>query len=118
MWILNKFTATPCAIEPVGFLSRRSRNHRARMRAESAVKMNNDNFYKNYLIRGESFQREEHGVWVPQYTVVRQDAAGESKEFPSHQYQFNHAYGTQSEADEFAVKTAQDWIDTKLTTQC
>jgi hypothetical protein len=87
------------------------------MRAESAVKMNNDNPYKSYLIRGESFQREEHGVWVAQYTVVRQDAAGESKEFPSHTYQFNHAYGTRSEADEFAVRTAQDWIDTKLTPQ-
>lgn len=92
-------------------------NHRASIRAESTVKMNNDNLYKNYFIRCESFQREKHGVWVPQYTVVRQDAADDSKEFPSHQYQFNHAYGTQSEADEFAVKTAQDWIDKKLTPQ-
>lgn len=73
--------------------------------------MNNGTIYKDYLIRGESFQREEHGTWVPQYTVIRQDAATEKKEYPSHQYQFNHAYGTEREADEFAVKKARDWID-------
>lgn len=73
--------------------------------------MNNDTFYKDYSIRGESFQREEHGTWVPQYTVTRQDATTEKKEYPSHQYQFNQAYDTEGEADEFAVQKARDWID-------
>jgi hypothetical protein len=73
--------------------------------------VNNDIIYKDYLILGESFQREEHGTWVPQYRVTRQDAATEKKEYPSHQYQFNHAYGTEREADEFAVQKARDWID-------
>ena len=75
--------------------------------------MNNDSVYKNYLIRGESFQREERGTWVPQYTVTRQDAATEKKEYPSHQYQFNQAYRTEREANEFAVQKARDWIDMK-----
>ena len=79
--------------------------------AGSAVKMSNDRVYKNYLIRGESFQREERGTWVPQYTVIRQDATTEKKDYPSHQYQFNQAYGTEREAHDFAVQKARDWID-------
>jgi hypothetical protein len=67
--------------------------------------------YKNYLICGESFQREKNGAWVPQYTLIRQDAATERKDFPSHQYQFNHTCPTEREADEFAVQSAQAWID-------
>jgi hypothetical protein len=45
--------------------------------------------------------------------VTRQDAATEKKEYPSHQYQFNQAYGTEREAHEFAVQKARDWIDMK-----
>ncbi len=73
--------------------------------------MNQDTLYKNHLIHGESFQRENNGAWVPQYTVTRQDGATEKVDFPSHQYQFNHAYSTEVEADEFAVHMAQAWID-------
>jgi hypothetical protein len=75
--------------------------------------MNHDSVYKNYLIRGESFQREKRGPWVPQYTVIRQDAATERKEYPSHQYQFNQAYPTEHDADAFALQKARDWIDLK-----
>jgi hypothetical protein len=73
--------------------------------------MNGDIVYKEHLIRGESFQREENGTWVPQYTVIRRDAATTQTDFPSHQYQFNHVYPTQQEADEYAVQSAQQWID-------
>jgi hypothetical protein len=73
--------------------------------------MNQDTLYRNYRIHGESFQRESNGGWVPQYTVSRQDAATEKIEFPSHQYQFNHTYGTEREADDFAVQMARAWID-------
>jgi hypothetical protein len=73
--------------------------------------MNKGMIYKDYLIRGESFQREENGTWVPQYMVIRQDAPTERHEYPSHQYQFNQAYCTEREAHEFAVQKARDWID-------
>ena len=74
--------------------------------------MNDELIYKGYLIRGESFQREENGTWVPQYTVIRQDDATKAKiDFPSHQYQFNHVYPTQREANEYAAQSAQHWID-------
>jgi hypothetical protein len=80
-----------------------------RMRSEAAMKQ--DTLYKNHLIHGESFQREKNGAWVPQYTVIRQDAAMEKRDYPSHQYQFNHAYRTEGEANEFAVQKAREWID-------
>lgn len=67
--------------------------------------------YKNYLIHAESFQRQTNGTWVPQYTVTRQDAATEQRDYPSHQYQFNHSYLTEREAHEFALARARDWID-------
>jgi hypothetical protein len=73
--------------------------------------MRHDTPYKDYLIRSESFQREKNGAWVPQYTLIRRDAAIEKKDFPSHQYQFNHTCPTEREADEFAVQSAQAWID-------
>jgi hypothetical protein len=75
--------------------------------------VNSNSVYKNYLIRGESFQREERGPWVPQYTVIRQDAATENREYPSHQYQFNQACRSERDADEFALQKARDWIDLK-----
>ena len=73
--------------------------------------MRHDTPYKDYLIRGESFQREKNGAWVPQYSVIRQNSATTKMDFPSHQYQFNHACPTEGEADEFAVQSAQAWID-------
>ena len=73
--------------------------------------MRKDTPYKNYLIRGESFQREKNGSWIPRYTVTRQDAPTKPFDYPSHQYQLHHACGTEREADEFAVRKAQDWID-------
>jgi hypothetical protein len=73
--------------------------------------MNQDTLYRNYRIHGESFQRESNGSWVPQYTVSRQDAATEKIAFPSHQYQFNHTYGTEREADDFALQMARAWVD-------
>jgi hypothetical protein len=76
--------------------------------------MNIGVLYKGYLIRCESFQREQKGSWVPQYTVTRQDGSAQAKtDFPSHQYQFNGAYPTQGEANEFAVRRVQRWIDEK-----
>lgn len=73
--------------------------------------MNDAVFYKNYLIRGESFQREKNGVWIPQYTVARKEAEARATAFPSHQYQFNEAFPTEWEADELALRRAREWVD-------
>jgi hypothetical protein len=67
--------------------------------------------YKNCLIQGESFQREKNGTWVPQYTVIRQETGTKGTDFPSHQYQFNEAVPTESEADEYALQRAREWVD-------
>ena len=67
--------------------------------------------YKNCLIRGESFQREKNGKWIPQYTLTRQNTGSESKGFPLQQYQLNEALPTEVEADEFALQKAMEWID-------
>jgi hypothetical protein len=76
----------------------------------SGITVNNTLLYQNYLISCESFQREKHGSWVPQYTITRQIT--EANDFPSHQYQFSHTYHTKNEADCFATEKAREWIDT------
>jgi len=78
----------------------------------SAGNLNKPTLYKDYLIRAESFQREKKGAWVPQYTATRQNGAATTVEFPVQQYQFHHCYPTESEADQFALRYAQQWIDT------
>jgi len=67
--------------------------------------------YKNYLIVGESFQREKNGNWVSQYSLTRAEGAGNANDFPSHQYQLNAIFQTERDADEYAVQRAQQWID-------
>ncbi len=67
--------------------------------------------YKDCLIRGESFQREKNGTWIPQYTLTRSETGRKPNDFPSHQYQFNEAFPTESEADEYALQKAKEWID-------
>ena len=73
--------------------------------------MKNGISYKNWHIRTESFQREKYGTWVAQYNVVRQEGTGKGKGFPSSQYQFNEALPTESEANEYALQKAREWID-------
>ena len=67
--------------------------------------------YKHCVIRGESFQREKNGAWIPQYKLTRQEAGNKENDFPSQQYQFNEGFPTESEADEYAVQKAKEWID-------
>ncbi len=75
--------------------------------------MKNSISYKNCHIRGESFQREKNGTWIPQYTLTRPEteSTGKGCDFPSQQYQFNEAFPTESEADEYALQKAREWID-------
>ena len=67
--------------------------------------------YKNCLIRGESFQREKNGTWIPQYCLVRHETGSKGHNFPSYQYQFEEAFPTESEADEYALRRAREWVD-------
>ena len=67
--------------------------------------------YKNCLIWGESFQREKNGTWVPQFMFTRENTAGKGKRFPREQYQYEVAFTTEKEADEFAVGKAKECID-------
>jgi hypothetical protein len=67
--------------------------------------------YKNYLIRGESFQREKNGQWTPKYNFTRQNIGSKGKNFPSQQNQLKEAFRTEDEADDFALKKAMEWID-------
>jgi hypothetical protein len=67
--------------------------------------------YKNCVIRGESFQREKNGAWIPQYKLTRQEIGDKENDFPSQQYQFNESFPTENEADEYAVQKAKEWID-------
>ena len=67
--------------------------------------------YQNCLIRGESFQREKNGEWVPQYTLRRQAAKNKMSDFLFHQAQLNEAFPTENAADDFALQEAMKWID-------
>ena len=67
--------------------------------------------YKGCVIHGESFQRENNGTWVPQYTLTLPVTGRKAGDFPSHQYQLNEAFTTENEADVYAVRRAKEWVD-------
>ena len=73
--------------------------------------MKNSISYKDCLIHGESFQREKNGAWIPQYTLTLPETGRKANNFPSHQYQFNEAFPTETEADEYALQKAREWVD-------
>ncbi len=72
-------------------------------------------FYRNYFIQGESFQREENGTWIPQYVWKRFGADGKAEvsTFSTDQYQLHVAFTTEGEADEYALRRAKEWIDSR-----
>ena len=69
--------------------------------------MKHDISYKNYLIRGESFQPTQSSGWIPRYVLQRADAGDASL---SHD-RLDESFGSESEADAFAVQDAKSWID-------
>jgi len=71
--------------------------------------------YRDYLIQSESFQREKNGGWIPQYVWKRFEAGGkvEVPTFSTDQYQFHVAFTTEIEADEYALRRAKEWIDSR-----
>ena len=76
--------------------------------------MKNSISYKDCVIHGESFQREKNGTWIPQYTLTLPETGSKPTDFPSHQYQFNEAFPTESVADEYALRRAKEWVDKEL----
>ena len=67
--------------------------------------------YKNCLIRGESFQREKDGKWIPQYTLKRQENKKMRSDFLSHQARLEKIFTNENAADDFALQEAMKWID-------
>jgi hypothetical protein len=73
--------------------------------------MKNSISYKNCLIRGESFQLGQSRGWIPRYTLTRQDARNKWNGTPSHHDRLDQVFGTEDEADRFALQDAMRWID-------
>ena len=73
--------------------------------------MKNSISYKNCLIRGDSFQLAQSNGWIPRYTLMRQDARNKWNGTPSHHDRLDQVFGTEYEADKFALQDAMRWID-------
>ncbi|MGB7949953.1 MAG: hypothetical protein WCH75_19895 [Candidatus Binatia bacterium] len=67
--------------------------------------------YKNCFIRGESFQCEKDGKWIPQYTLKRQESKNMRSDFLSHQAKLKKIFTSENAADDFALQEAMKWID-------
>jgi hypothetical protein len=67
--------------------------------------------YKNCLIRTESFQLVPGSSWVPQYGLTRQNRDNDVSASPRHHARLDKVFETESEADEFALQDAMQWID-------
>ena len=67
--------------------------------------------YKNYLIRGESFQPTRNSDWIPRYVLQRANSADGADASPLSHGRLDKAFASASEADEFAVQDAKSWID-------
>jgi hypothetical protein len=71
--------------------------------------MKSDISYKNYRIRGESFQPTQSSGWIPRYVLQRANpSAGDS---PLSHDRLDKSFGSKSEADDYAVRDAKSWID-------
>jgi hypothetical protein len=73
--------------------------------------MKHDIPYKNYLIRGESFQPTQSSGWIPRYVLQRADPSNGAGDSPMSHDRLDKAFGSESEADDFAVQDAKSWID-------
>ena len=67
--------------------------------------------YKNYLIHSESFQLPPRGAWIPRFVLQSSNLAADDS--PLHRDRLDQAFGSESEADDFAVQDAKLWIDTQ-----
>lgn len=67
--------------------------------------------YKNYLIRGASFQPTKSSGWIPRYVLQRASPSAGADDVPLSHDRLDKAFGSKSEADDFAVQDAKNWID-------
>lgn len=67
--------------------------------------------YKNCLIFSDSFQLSQSGSWISRYTLTRQEPDFKYNTNPSHHDRLDKVFGTESEADEFALEDAMHRID-------
>jgi len=73
--------------------------------------MKHDIPYKNYHIRGESFQPTPSSGWIPRYVLQRANPSNGACDSPVSRDRLDKAFGSESEADDFAVQDAKNWID-------
>lgn len=73
--------------------------------------MKSDIFYKNYLIRGNSFQPTQSSGWIPRYVLQRANFSVGSGDSPSSHDRLDKVFASAAEADDFAVREAMMWID-------
>lgn len=76
--------------------------------------MKNSIYYKNCLIRGESFELAQSRGWVPRYTVTCRHARDKGSGVPSHHDRLDQVFWTENEADKFALQDAMRWIDENI----
>jgi hypothetical protein len=68
-------------------------------------------WYKNCLIRAESFQLSESSSWIPRYNLTHEGPAGNSSSDPSHRDRLDKVFWSETEADVFALQDAVQRID-------
>ena len=73
--------------------------------------MNTNITYRNWLICSGSFRLEKKGRWIPLYTLTRQGAKNKENGMAKHHARLKMSFGSQNEADEFALQNAMRWID-------
>jgi hypothetical protein len=67
--------------------------------------------YKDCLIRSDSFQLSQSSSWIPRYILTRENRESEGNDTPSSHDRLDKVFGTENEADEFAVQDAMRRID-------
>jgi len=73
--------------------------------------MKSDISYKNYRIRGKSFQPTQSSGWIPRYVLQCANPGAGSGDSPSSHDRLDKAFASAAEADDFAVQDAMKWID-------
>jgi len=67
--------------------------------------------YKNCFICSESFQLAPNSSWIPQYTLSRGSTRNTVAESATHHARLDKVFWSESEADEYALQDAMQWID-------
>ncbi len=71
--------------------------------------MKHDTSYKNFRIRGESFQPTESSGWIPRFVLQAENPDADPA--PVSHDRLDKVCVSQTEADAFAVQDAKNWLD-------